>query len=372
LALAVLLSRLVRLEYAFWTVLGSLSVLRSTALSTGATIVRAVIGTTIGIVIGGVLLTAIGSDTTVLWIILPFAALLSAYAPRAVSFAAGQAGFTVMIFIVFDLIVPTGWKIGLVRLEDVTIGFAVSLLVGLLFWPRGATAIMRRSIAAAIAAAARYADAAWDGVLAGGADEQMHRCQAESAAAQSRLDTAFRQRLAERAGDEPKVAQFSRLATATVHIYRTAAIEHGLADKLGDTPRPPAAAQLDAGAQQVADWYLAFGERFTSRAAVPRASPPDPLEHPAMLAAVREAAAAGRDETMAALACAWAGLHIDELRRLEGPVADAAQALQQPSSNGSGHAPDAGRSARSVSALAGDRAGELDVTQPVGGRAHAE
>lgn len=47
------------------------------------------------------------------------------------------------------LIAPAGWKIGLVRVEDVAIGCAVSLFVGLLFWPRGARAAMRRAMAQA-------------------------------------------------------------------------------------------------------------------------------------------------------------------------------------------------------------------------------
>jgi len=62
--------------------------------------------------------------------------LVAAYAPRAISFAAGQAGFTVVLFVLFNLIQPTGWRVGLVRIEDVAIGFGVSLGVGLLFWPR--------------------------------------------------------------------------------------------------------------------------------------------------------------------------------------------------------------------------------------------
>ena len=40
---------------------------------------------------------------------LPFATFLAAYAPRAISFAAGQAGFTVAVFVIFDLLArPAG------------------------------------------------------------------------------------------------------------------------------------------------------------------------------------------------------------------------------------------------------------------------
>jgi uncharacterized membrane protein YccC len=327
LSLAVLLAQLISLQHSFWAVLGSLSVLRSSALSTGATILRAVIGTTVGIIVGGLVLVALGNNTTVLWIVLPFAALVAAYAPRAISFAAGQAGFTVLVFVAFDLIVPTGWNVGLIRLEDVSIGFGVSLLVGLLFWPHGAYAVLRRSIAAAMATAARYAEAAIIAVLAGGSDQEMLAGEADSAAAQNRLDTAFRQRLAERPSDDPRVAELSRLLTATARIRRTAAIEHRLAAIVRDAPRPAAAGRLGADARDLASWYVAFGEAFAARTRVPRPSALDPLEHPAMLEALRESATDGRAREIGALACAWSGLQIDELRRLQVRVAEAAQTL---------------------------------------------
>ena len=68
-----------------------------------------------------------------------------------ISFAAGQAGFTVLVVILFNIIVPTGWRVGLTRVEDVAIGCAVSVVVGLLFWPRGATSALGRALADAFA-----------------------------------------------------------------------------------------------------------------------------------------------------------------------------------------------------------------------------
>src|SRR5207302_1671538 len=134
----------------FWVVLGTLSVLRSNALGTGWSIITALAGTAVGIVIGALLVIGIGTHEAVLWGVLPVALLLAAYAPRAISFAAGQAGFTVVLFVLFNLIQPVGWRVGLVRIEDVAIGFAISLGVGLLFWPRGAGALLREDLAAAL------------------------------------------------------------------------------------------------------------------------------------------------------------------------------------------------------------------------------
>jgi uncharacterized membrane protein YccC len=52
------------------------------------------------------------------------------------AYVAGQATFTVTVVILFNLIVPAGWQLGLVRVEDVAIGAGISVVVGLLLWPR--------------------------------------------------------------------------------------------------------------------------------------------------------------------------------------------------------------------------------------------
>ena len=127
-----------------------------------------------------------------LWSLLPIAILAAGIAP-AVSFTAGQAGFTVTLLILFNIISPAGWQVGLVRIEDVAIGCAVSLVVGTLFWPRGATGLLRRALTETYAECAAYLRTAV---------ETAHRARwvtdgdpggrARAAAAGRRLDDAFR------------------------------------------------------------------------------------------------------------------------------------------------------------------------------------
>jgi hypothetical protein len=136
LAIATFIAQRVDLQHGFWVVLATVSVLRTNVLGTGRSIATALVGTAAGIVGGALLVGAIGTDRSALWAALPFAALLAAYVHRA-SFAAGQAGFTVYVLVLFNLIQPAGWRVGLVRIEDVAIGCAVSLGVGLFLWPRG-------------------------------------------------------------------------------------------------------------------------------------------------------------------------------------------------------------------------------------------
>jgi uncharacterized membrane protein YccC len=52
LAAAVPVARLVPLQHAFWAVLGTLSVLRTSSAATGSTAVRALTGTVIGFAVG--------------------------------------------------------------------------------------------------------------------------------------------------------------------------------------------------------------------------------------------------------------------------------------------------------------------------------
>ena len=97
-------------QHGFWVVLGAMSVLRSSALTTGTKVVRAVVGTALGFVLGAVLIEFIGVDPVVLWALLPVVAFGSAFVPEIASFTAGQAAFTMMVLIVFNLIQPTGWR----------------------------------------------------------------------------------------------------------------------------------------------------------------------------------------------------------------------------------------------------------------------
>jgi uncharacterized membrane protein YccC len=216
LGLAVLAARLTGVQHAFWVVLGALSVLRSNALNTGQDAVRAMLGTVAGFVIGAALLVAIGTNTTLLWFLLPLAVFLAGVAPAVISFAGGQAAFTLALVILFNIIQPTGWRIGLVRIEDIAIGVGVSLVVGVLFWPRGAAPALRQALAAAYADGAGYlASTVRFGMSrddpGAPALPAVTRDATRAAAASRRLDDAFRTYLAERGAKQLPLADVAGL-----------------------------------------------------------------------------------------------------------------------------------------------------------------
>jgi len=328
LALAVLTGHLLDVQHAFWVVLGALSVLRSSALSTGASIVQALLGTSAGLVIGAPILILLGTDDVALWCVLPFAAMLSAYAPRAISFAAGQTGFTVTIFIVFALIERTGWDIGVVRIEDVSVGFAISLLVGVLFWPRGAAALLRDTLADAMATAGRHLDAAFRRFALDEPPDRQAELRAEAAAASQRLDAAFRQRLAERPGQQQRLVPHTRLLAAASRLNTTADGLGVLSRMIEGRPRPAGAGRLIGDAVPVCDWYEHAARAVAAARPAPQPTARDAEAHTVFADAIRDAAATGdRDATITAMVFAWTGLHLDQAQRLQDDVAEAAREL---------------------------------------------
>ncbi|HEX9526256.1 MAG TPA: FUSC family protein, partial [Streptosporangiaceae bacterium] len=325
LGLAVLVAQLTGVQHSFWVVLGTLSVLRSNALNTGQNVVRALLGTVAGFIIGSALVTVIGTNATLLWLVLPAAILLAGVAPAAISFAAGQAAFTVTLVILFNIIQPAGWRIGLLRIEDIALGCAVSLVVGLLFWPRGAGPALRQALAEA------YTDGA--GYLASAVNFGMLHCEgkppfaapagdaARAAAAARRLDDTFRTYLAERGAKPIPLAEVTRLVTGVAGLRLAADAVLDLwqrddGDAAGD--RTSARREILATTERVRSWYDDLARNL-----IDRREPPEPLAHDKaadgrLIQAVRHDLT-GDDGKASAIAVRmiWTGDHLDAVRRLQ-------------------------------------------------------
>ena len=198
LALAVGIVEVTNLSHGFWVVLGTISVLRSNALGTGSTAVRAIAGTAVGFLVGSAITIGVAGHLVLLWAILPLAVALSGVAPSMISFAAGQAAFTVVVIVLFNIIQPAGWKVGLTRIEDVAIGCAASVAVGVLFWPRGARSAFREALSEAFKKNSAYLTVAVDRLTTRRGLVDTSQAERESTGAHLRLDDAFRQLLAER------------------------------------------------------------------------------------------------------------------------------------------------------------------------------
>jgi uncharacterized membrane protein YccC len=199
--------------------LGTLSVLRTNAASTGSTALRALGGTVIGFAAGALLLLGLGTSTPVLWTALPIAIAVAAYAPGTLPFAVGQAAFTVAVVVLFNVLQPVGWKLGLLRVQDVAIGCAVSLVVGVLFWPRGASSVVGDDLADAFRRGTAYLTQAVDWAL--GTRRDPPDTAAAAVTAGIRLDEALRGFLAEQGAKRLSKEDLWMLVVATMQLRLT-------------------------------------------------------------------------------------------------------------------------------------------------------
>jgi hypothetical protein len=338
LGLAVLVARLTGVQHSFWVVLGTLSVLRSNALSTGQDSVRALAGTVAGLIVGSGLLAVIGTNATALWIVLPIAVLLAGVAPAAISFAAGQAAFTLTLVILFNLIHMAGWRVGLLRLEDVALGCAVSVVVGLLFWPRGASSALRKALADAYAESAAYLVSAVEfGTLKcsshASAPARPVAQASRAAAADHRLDDAFRAYLAEHGPKPVPLADMAGLVSEVggVRLAAGAVLDLWRSDQTKATAdRSAACGEVVQSLTRLSSWYDDLASSLVSGE-----QPRDPLAYDQaadarLIEAVRLDLDSGDSEAAAtAVRLVWTGDHLDAARRLQEAIVPAARAASE-------------------------------------------
>ena len=118
--------------------------------------------------------------------------------PRAISFAAGQAGFTVVLFVLFNIIQPVGWRVGLVRIETWRSASRSVSVWGCCSGRAGQPRLLRENLAAAYGRSADYVVATAreiiDEAAAGSSEAPGQNCSHGPPSARRR----FRQYLAER------------------------------------------------------------------------------------------------------------------------------------------------------------------------------
>lgn len=264
LALAVAVTHLLPVHHGFWVVLGTISVLGSSALSTRSKAVGAVVGTVLGITVGGALIAAVGVQPAVLWALLPMAVFGSAYLPRFFSFATAQGMVASTVLIIVNLTAPAGWRAGLLRIEDIAMGAGVGMVVSLLLWPRGATAAVSAVISAAVDAGVPYLRAAVWRVTRDSSEETEATLQALSSDALIRswtVDDAVRQYLSETGGGADMRTPVVRAANRTVWVRVAADIIADIRTLPPPWAHPSARALLEARTESLCDRLTGRSDR---------------------------------------------------------------------------------------------------------------
>ncbi|HWX52224.1 MAG TPA: FUSC family protein, partial [Solirubrobacteraceae bacterium] len=181
--------------------------------------------------------------------------------------------FTVTIAVLFNLLAPVGWKVGVLRIEDVAIGCGVSVAVGVLFWPRGLAPLIGDDLADAFRSGAAYLTQAVDWA-AGSRPVAPDGGPAANRAA-LRLDDALRAFLAEQGTKHVSRQELWRLVGASMRLRLTAHSIAGLPpdESGGQTTREA----LDHRTRTLAAWY----ERLSELVGRPRhGQPVDGLQAP--------------------------------------------------------------------------------------------
>ena len=336
LAIAVWVAHTFGLSHGFWVVLGTIQVLRSNALGTGRTIVQAVVGNVVGVVIGGLFAVLAGNHPAIMWIAFPFSVFVAAYAATTIGFMASQAAFTINLIVVFNLISPAGWQVGLVRIEDLLVGAFISLLVGLLLWPRGARGELARALAGVYRSLAAYLDHAFDRVLGFEPASATDPARQVVVRARDRADAAFDTLMTEQGGGSFDHETAAFLLSSANHTILAGDLLEVIAGVMGYQASGCADGAQEARGQvrKLLRAYLRIADRLNL-------SPVDEPQPRPSMAELRRAALiclrqsqTSADSEKGAMAVVMAGEWVQNLARLEsdldGALSIAVEAARKP------------------------------------------
>ena len=202
---------------------------------------------------------------------------------------------------------------------------AVSLLVGLLLWPRGATAILRGAIGAAYDGAAGYLDATITALLGDGEPAQSSLAAREAFDTAQLLDAAMRDYLANRGSARRRINDLTLLATGAGRVRRVARLLQDAHSFMRLAPIDDALPRLarardalDAERRARCGWYESFGRAVAQAASSPDPEPRDAGEEaPISNGSVVLEHVNDGDRLQPGLAIAWAHRHLDVLAELE-------------------------------------------------------
>jgi uncharacterized membrane protein YccC len=316
--------------------LGTIQVLRSSALGTGRTIILAVIGNAIGVVIGGLFAVVAGNHPALMWAALPIAVFGAAYAATTIGFMLSQAAFTINLIIVFNLISPAGWQVGLVRIEDLLVGALISLVVGVLVWPRGARAELSRALANVYRSLVIYLQHVFDRILGFDPVGTPDRDRQQVMRARDRADAAFDTFVAERAGGAFDQETAAFLLASTSHVNLAADLLDLIARGMGYEARAcvDGALEVETQVRVLLAGYVRIADRLDLSAS-------GQAEPGVSLAALRQAALTclrrwqtDADVGKGSIAVVMASEWVQNLARtetdLEGAVSTASEAARKP------------------------------------------
>jgi uncharacterized membrane protein YccC len=215
--------------------------------------------------------------------------------------------------------------VGLTRIEDVAIGCGVSVVVGLLFWPRGATAALGRALSTAFVASSGYLADAVDRLTTTAQHIDTGPGQRASHRAYLLADDAFRQFLAERGAKVVPVETVARLFSGSNRLRLAGYTLAALPVRPPDPGRPEiesvaiAEALLRDSYASSHHWYQSFADLLAGqRDGVDQRTPHSEVLHHALRTAFDDVRTQRRDDRVqTTLQMLWADELLDNQRQLQ-------------------------------------------------------
>jgi hypothetical protein len=209
----------------------------------------------------------------------------------------------------------------------------VSLLVGLLFWPRGASAAVGKALAEAYVDSANYLVSAVGYAVsccAPGSRPTTPQDSRRAAAAARRLDDAFRTYIAERGAKPVPLSEMTALVTGVVGVRLVADAVLELWDRYADdgsasNDRAGAQSALLTSADRLLQWYTTLAGALDGQGPVPEPLAHDHATKAQLIEAVRrDLYDADGQASPTAIRILWTNAHLEVVRRLQPSLATAA------------------------------------------------
>ncbi len=303
LATALILVHAFDLSHGFWVVLATLTVVRSASSTTGLTARQVLLGTAVGFVVALIVVLGAEADSHLYVFLLGLVIWGAVYAQRTHGLVGGQAGFTVLVVVLFGLLAPANWTLALVRVEDVVIGACVGVLIGIVAWPRGPAGQLPAALAALVerACAAVRAEAAY--LLGRGAAPGPGLDDATLAAAR-RVEDDLAVALAERSPDLGRNETWPGLLADAVELWYSAWWVETLPPRpLQSAGCPRLSGSLETRVEAITAGYDAAAAALREGVPPPEAGGPVPDDaEVARCVATAVAATGGREALVGALA----------------------------------------------------------------------
>ena len=264
------------LSHGLWVLLATLTLTRTSVRATRGALKPALIGTLIGVTLAGLLLFLAGTNSAPYVVMMPIALFAAVLAGPLVGPIGIQATFTLVVACLFSQVAPPTLELAKDRLVDVLIGACVGVAVGVLAWPRGGQAELRRAGSKCLAAAADCIDTTADWIVATGPPHALRSRLDAVRRALALYESTYAQYRSEPA-DNRDTTDWLIVGVVTARSANGAEAAAHWADRTGALPWEDVRADLETAARRIADELRSCAYRLTAPtdpASSPSAGPP--------------------------------------------------------------------------------------------------